>query len=199
MPALDTGHHMTSVADLGVKRRLITVEAYHRMGEAGILAPDERVELIEGQIVEMAPIGSRHSGMVTRLNRLLVQAAGDRGLVSVQNPVWLSRITEPQPDFTLLKPRADDYQSATPRPEDVLLVVEIAETSVRYDREIKVPLFAAHAIPELWIVDVGERVLWTYRELRAGAYAKIEKTDRPGRLRLSAAPEIEIDLSGLFA
>jgi Uma2 family endonuclease len=190
---------MTSVPDLGVKRRLITVEAYHRMGETGILAPDERVELIEGEIVEMAPIGSRHSGMVTRLTRLLVQAAGDRGLVSVQNPVWLSRITEPQPDFALLKPRADDYQSATPRPEDVLLAVEIAETSLRYDREIKVPLFAAHGIPELWIVDVGERVLWTYRELRAGAYAEIEQTDRPRKLRLSAAPEIEIDLSGLFA
>ena len=169
------------------------------MGEAGILAPDERVELIEGEIVEMAPIGSRHSGMVTRLTRLLVQAAGDRGLVSVQNPVWVSRITEPQPDFALLKPRADDYQSATPRPEDVLLLVEIAETSLRYDREIKVPLFAAHGIPELWIVDVGERVFWTYRELRAGVYAEIENTGRPRKLRLSAAPEIEIDLSGLFA
>ena len=190
---------MNLPADLGVKRRSITVEAYHRMGEVGIIAPDARVELIEGEVVEMAPIGSRHSGMVTRLTRLLVQAAGDRGLVSVQNPVWLSRITEPQPDLTLLKPRADDYQSATPRPEDVLLVVEIAETSPRYDREIKVPLFAAHAIPELWIVDVGERVLWTYRELRAGAYAKIEKTDRPGRLRLAAAPDIEVDLGALFA
>lgn len=78
-------------------------------------------------------------------------------------------------------------------------MVEIAETSLRYDREIKVPLYAAHGIPELWIVDVGERVLWTYREPRAGAYAEIAKTDRPGRLRLSAAPEIEIDLSGLFA
>jgi Uma2 family endonuclease len=147
----------------------------------------------------MAPIVSSHSGMVMRLTRLLVQAAGEMGLVSVQNPVWLSRITEPQPDFALLKPRADDYQSATPRPEDVLLVVEIAETSLRYDREIKTPLYAAHGIPELWIVDVGERVLGTYRELGAGAYARVAKAERPGRLRLAAAPEIEVDLTGLFA
>jgi Uma2 family endonuclease len=136
---------MTSVADLGV-RRLITVEAYHRMGEAGILAPDERIELIEGEIVEMAPIGSRHSGMVTRLTRLLVQAAGDRGLVSVQNPVWLSRITEPQPDLALLKPLDDDYQTATPRPEDVL--GRIAETSPGTTARSSAALCRAR-IPEL--------------------------------------------------
>jgi Uma2 family endonuclease len=186
-------------ADLGVKRRALTVEAYHRMGEVGIFAPGERVELIEGEVVEMAPIGSRHSGLVNRVTHLLVQAVGKRAVVSVQNPVRLSRSSEPQPDFAVLKPRADDYQSATPLPEDVLLIIEIAETSLQYDRELKAPLYAAHAIPELWVVDVTEKAFWTYRDPQAGGYARVEKTERPGKLRLAAAPDIEVDLSGLFS
>jgi Uma2 family endonuclease len=189
---------MNLPADLGVKRRSITVEAYHRMGEVGILAPDERVELIEGEVVEMAPIGNRHSGMVGRLTRLLVHAVGDRALVFVQNPVRLSRTSEPQPDFAVLKPRADDYQSATPRADEVFLLVEIAETSLRYDRELKAPLYAVHGIPELWVIDVAERILWRYRDPQPGGYAQAEQTAAPGRLRLAAA-DIEVDLSGLFA
>jgi len=190
---------MNLPADLGIKRRSLTVEAYHRMGEVGILAPDERVELIEGEVVEMAPIGSRHSGMVGRLTRLLVQAAGSRAVVFVQNPVRLSRTSEPQPDFAVLRPRADDYQSAHPGPGDVLLLVEIAESSLKYDRELKAPLYAAHAIPELWVVDVGEKVLWRYREPGQQGYGRVEKTAAPATTRLAAAPEIEVDLSGLFA
>jgi Uma2 family endonuclease len=190
---------MNLPADLGVKRRSLTVEAYHRMGEVGILAPDERVELIEGEVVEMTPVGHWHSGMVNRLNHRLVQGAGNRAVVSVQNPVQLSRISEPQPDLAVLKPRVDYYRSATPLPEDVYLLVEIAETLLKYDRELKAPLYAAHGVPELWIVDVGEKVLWIYREPQAGGYARVEKTDQPGRLRLAAAPDIEVDLSGLFS
>ena len=190
---------MNLPADLGVKRRSLTVEAYHRMGEVGIFAPDERVELIEGEVMEMAPIGSRHSGLVNRINHLLVKAVGNRGVVSVQNPVRLSRISEPQPDFAVLKPRADDYQSATPLPEDILLLVEIAETSLQYYRELKAPLYAAHAIPELWVVDVTEKVLWIYRDPQPGGYTRVEKIERPGKLSLAAAPDIEIELSALFA
>ena len=190
---------MNLPAELGVKRRSLTVEAYHRMAEVGILAPDERVELIEGEVVEMAPIGSRHSGMVGRLTRLLVRAAGNRALVFVQNPVRLSRTSEPQPDFAVLRPRADDYQSAIPEPEDVFLLVEIAESSLKYDRELKAPLYAAHAIPELWVVDVDEKVLWIHREPRPDGYARVGKTVQPAAVRLAAAPEIEVDLSGLFA
>lgn len=189
---------MNLPADLGVKRRSITVEAYHRMGEVGIIAPDERVELIEGEVVEMAPIGSRHSGMVARLTRILVQATGDRGLVFVQNPVRLSRTSEPQPDFAVLKPRPDDYQAAIPLPEDVLLLVEIADASLKYDRELKAPLYAAHGIPELWVIDVAARIFWRYRDPQAGGYALAEQSDAPGRVRLAAA-DIEVDLSGLFA
>ena len=190
---------MNLPADLGVKRRSITVEAYHRMGEVGIIAPDERVELIEGEVVEMAPIGSRHSGLVNRLNHLLVQAVANRGVVSVQNPVRLSRTSEPQPDFAVLKPRADDYQTATPRSDEVLLLVEIAESSLKYDRELKAPLYAAHAIPELWLIDVTEKVLWRYRDPQQDGYGRVEKTEQPGKVHLAAASDIEVDLSGLFS
>jgi Uma2 family endonuclease len=190
---------MNLPADLGVKRRSITVEAYHRMGEVGIIAPDERVELIEGEVVEMAPIGSRHSGLVNRLTHVLVQAVANRAVVSVQNPVRLSRTSEPQPDFAVLKPRADDYQTATPRSDEVLLLVEIAESSLKYDRELKAPLYAAHAIPELWLIDVTEKVLWRYRDPQQDGYGRVEETEQPGKVRLTAAPDIEVDLSGLFS
>jgi Uma2 family endonuclease len=191
-------NRMNLPADLGVKRRSITVEAYYRMGEAGILAPDERVELIEGEVVEMAPIGSRHSGLVNRLTHLLVQAAGNRAVVSVQNPVRLSQTSEPQPDLALLRPRADDYQSAVPVPEDVFVLVEIAESSLKYDRELKAPLYAAHGIPELWIIDVDARVFSRCRDPQPGGYAQVEQTGAPGKLRLAGA-NIEVDLSALFS
>jgi Uma2 family endonuclease len=119
-----------------VERRPLTVAEYHRMGEAGILTEDDRIELIEGELVAMSPIGSDHSGTVNTLNRLLVRAVGDRGVVAVQNPVVLDDRCEPQPDFSVLRPRADDYRGATPRPEDVLLIVEIANSSLNYDRAV---------------------------------------------------------------
>ena len=118
-------------------RRLLTVDEYHRMGEAGILTEDDRVELIEGELVAMAPIGSEHIAATNALNRLLVLAVGDRGIVSVGNPVRLTRHSEPQPDFAVLKPR-DDYRTSLPRPEDTMLAVEVANTSLGYDRYCQV-------------------------------------------------------------
>jgi Uma2 family endonuclease len=187
-----------NLADVGVKKRLLTVDAYHRMGEVGIFAPDERVELIEGEIVERAPIGSKHSGMVTLLNQLLVRSVGERALISVQNPVRLSNISEPEPDFAVLKTRADYYQSAIPRPEDVLLVVEVAEASLAYDRKVKLPLYAVRGIPEVWIIDVVNRMFSMYSEPTSGTYAKAETTDRPGVVRLAALPDVTVDLTRLF-
>ena len=113
-----------------VVRRPITVTEYHRMAEVGILAERERVELIEGELVAMSPIGSNHSGTVNALNHALVRAVGDSGIVAVQNPVQLDDPTEPQPDFAVLKPRPDYYREAAPRPEDVLLLIEIADSSL---------------------------------------------------------------------
>src|SRR5262245_13487217 len=122
-------------------RRLFSVEEYHRMGKAGILREDERVELIEGAIVQMAPIGPPHFGCVINLTRILITRLGDRAVVSPQNPVVIRPRSEPQPDLALLRPRAVSYSQALPTPEDVLLAVEVADTTVRFDRVVKSRLY----------------------------------------------------------
>jgi Uma2 family endonuclease len=175
----------------------LTVDEYHRMGELGFFAPEARVELIEGEIIDMAPIGSDHVDYVNRLNRALVRASGDDAIVSVQNPVRLSRRTEPEPDFALLRPR-DDYRNRLPEPADVLLIVEVSHTSERYDREIKLPLYAKHGIPEVWIIDVEKKTLSVYRVPQGERYTHEQTTYAPGEITLSALPAIKIDLSKLF-
>src|SRR5688572_9639529 len=120
------------------------------MADAGVLRPGDRVELLGGEIVEMTPIGSAHAGCVNTLTRLLVRLAGDRAVVHVQNPIRLSRFDESQPDVALLRPRPDLYRSAHPGPADVLLVVEVAEASLGFARDVKAPLYARAGIPEVW-------------------------------------------------
>lgn len=135
-------------------KRLFTVAEYHRMAEAGILGEDDRVELIEGEIVGMTPISSRHAGQVNRLVRLFTQRLGGRAILSVQNPIRLGEHSEPQPDVALLRPRPDFYATAHPGSEDVLLVIEVADlsacdaqagTSAAYDREVKPPSMRGRA------------------------------------------------------
>ena len=135
-----------------VIRRRFTVHDYYRMGEAGILHEDDRVELIEGEIVEIAPIGSRHLTCVNQLTRLLVRGVGDAAIVSVQNPVRLDEHTEPQPDLAVLRVR--DYRESLPMPEDVLLLIEVSDTTLAYDRGVKLPLYARAGIREVWIADL---------------------------------------------
>lgn len=137
-------------------RRSFTIEEYHRMGEAGILREDDRVELIDGEIVEMTPIGSRHAACVDRLNHLFSQQTGRRYIVRVQNPVHLGEHSEPQPDMAILRLHPDFYAQAHPTAEDVVLVVEVSETSTGYDREVKLPLYARSNIAEVWLVDLTE-------------------------------------------
>jgi hypothetical protein len=136
-----------------------TVAEYHRMGEAGIFHEDDRVELIAGEIVEMAPIGTDHSWVVTRLTSLFEKGRGDL-IVWSQNPIVLSDEDEPQPDLALVKPRPELYRKAHPGPDDVLLVVEVADSSLAYDRGEKLARYALAGIPEVWIVDLnGDRLL----------------------------------------
>jgi Uma2 family endonuclease len=135
-----------------VKRHKLDVSQYHRMGEMGVFEGNERVELIEGEIVEMAPIGSGHAGTTNVLARSLFVAVADRAVVAVGNPVHLDRYNEPQPDFALLRPRADSYRDTHPTAADTLLLIEVAESSLRYDRKVKLPLYARHGVPEVWIV-----------------------------------------------
>lgn len=138
-------------------RRRFTVDEYYRMVEAGVLRPDERLELLDGEIMQMSPIGSRHAATVSRLNALFSGAATGQYIVSVQNPVRLSQHSELQPDVALLRYRADYYAAAHPTPADVLLLVEVADTTLVFDRDRKLPRYAESGIAEVWIVDLEQQ------------------------------------------
>jgi Uma2 family endonuclease len=152
------------------QKRRFTVDEYHRIARAGVLGEDDRVELLEGAIVEMGPIGSRHAACVDRLNRLLSRLVGDGFLVRVQSPLRLGPYSEPAPDITVLRFRDDFYADAHPGPEDALLVVEVADTSLEIDRGIKCPLYAAAGVPEVWIVDLAGRYVEVRRQPGKGEY-----------------------------
>jgi Uma2 family endonuclease len=173
------------------QRRRFTVHDYYAMADAGILDEDDRVELIEGDIVEMASIGSQHAACVDRLNRFL-QAAGESAVVRVQNPVRLSDLTEPQPDLALLRPRDDFYAAAHPGPADTMLIVEVSHSTLGHDREIKLPLYATAGIPEVWIVNPEDDVVEVYRDPVRGRYARQERVGRDGVLQPLALPSLQI-------
>jgi Uma2 family endonuclease len=180
------------------RRHRLTVADYYLMAEVGILAPDARVELIDGEIIDMAPPGSLHAATVHRLNRILVHAAGEGALVLVQNPVRLSELSEPQPDLALLRSREDFYSQNHPGPADVLLVVEVADSSLRFDRDTKVSLYAAHGIPEVWLVDLRGRRLIRHRAPQQGSYTRIDEPDLSAPIGISALPGVAVDLQLLF-
>jgi Uma2 family endonuclease len=171
-----------------VARHAFTVDEYHRMGETGILGEGARVELIEGEIIEMSPIGSPHAARVKRLNRLLVRRLGTKAIVQVQDPVVLNRFSEPQPDLAVLKPRGDFYAAKHPEPRDVLLVVEVADTSRAFDRTVKAPLYARTGVRELWVVDVIDEVVEVHRKAQRGAYREIERFRRGQKVVMGAFP-----------
>lgn len=181
------------------QRHRITVDQYHRMGETGVLAPDARVELIEGEIIDMAPIGAFHGSVVDQLTSLLVKAVGDQAVVRVQGAVRLNHRTEPQPDIALLRPRADRYRGHQPLPEDLLLLIEVSDTTLRYDRDLKVALYARHSIPEVWLFDLQHPQLLRYQSPEAGQYRVSEVLPQPGRLAMAALPGVNVDLSGVLA
>jgi Uma2 family endonuclease len=173
-------------------RRRFTVDDYHAMADAGILSEDDRVELIEGEILQMPPIGSPHAACVNRLTRLLVEQAANTAVVTVQNPLRLSDLSEPQPDLVMARPREDFYAAAHPTPADTLLVIEVAHTTLTYDREVKLPLYATSGIPEVWVVDLQRGVVEVYREPEGGRY-RMEMTARPGdRIRPGLLPSVGV-------
>lgn len=178
-----------------LKRRRFTTQEYHRMGEAGLLGEDDRVELIEGEIIEMAPIGSRHAACVLRLTKLFTDRLGDRALVSVQNPIRLGEHSEPQPDVTLLRPRGDFYQQALPGRDDIFLVIEVVDTTGDYDRAIKLPLYARHGIAEAWLVDLAQGHVEVYRDPSAAGFS-LKQTLAPGStLSPLALPDVQLDVA----
>jgi Uma2 family endonuclease len=186
-----------AAADLPRRHRL-TVDDYYRMAEVGILTPEARVELIDGEIIDMVPPGSPHAAAVHRLNQVLVRAVGDAAIVLVQNPVRLSKYSEPQPDLALLRWREDFYSESHPQPADVLLIVEVAATSLHFDHDTKRPLYASHGIPEFWLVDLGGKRLVRHRFPQHGAYALVEELQLDTPLEVSALSGVVVDLRRLF-
>jgi Uma2 family endonuclease len=184
-------------ADL-VHRHRLTVEEYFRMAEVGLLAPDTRVELIEGEIFDMAPIGTQHGGFTAWLHRRFLRDLGERISVWDQVTLPLGRLSAPEPDLAILKYRKDEYRHKPPSPDDVLVIVEVSESSLRHDRTVKVPLYAQHGIPEIWILDVQRLQLHFLHTLVAGHYAHTSSTPAPGRVSLQALPASAVDLTDLF-
>ncbi len=176
-------------------RHKLNVDDYHRMGEAGILGEGDRVELIDGELIDMAPIGQDHAATVNKLTQTLVLAFGEAAIVSVQNPVRLNRFSEPQPDFAVFRPRADFYATGErPGPSDTLLVIEVADSSLRYDRGVKLPLYARAGIAEVWIVDLRQRALDVHRAPAGERYLTVETYGPDDTVTLAGAPDIALAL-----
>jgi Uma2 family endonuclease len=176
-----------------IVRRHFNVTEYYRMAAAGVLSENDRVELIEGEIVEMNPIGSRHAACVGRLTEFLGRLVGGEAIVWVQNPVQVNDYSEPLPDVTLLKRRDDFYAQANPQPSDVLLIIEVADSSVEYDRDIKVPLYAGAAIPEVWLVNLPQETIEIYTQPVGDAYREIHLVKRAESLASKSIPNLIIE------
>ncbi len=186
-------------ATIAPARHKLTLHEYHQMGEAGIFGEDNRIELIDGDLIDMAPIGQGHAAVVVALTEALFIACAGRAIVSVQNPVQLDPSSEPQPDVAILRRRADFYATGDrPGPADVLLLIEVADSSLRFDRTVKLPLYARAGIAEVWIVDLQGRVLDAYRHPAGGQYAEPTKHHAGEQLALILAPGIMVKLELVF-
>lgn len=181
-----------------VKRWKFDVDDYYRMAEAGILTEDDRVELIEGEIINMSPIGRRHASCVDRLTMFFAPRLAGKAIVRVQNPFRISSFSEPQPDITLLKARDDFYSQAHPTPEDALLVIEVADSSVGYDRKVKMSLYARAGVPEAWVVNLPDDKLEAYSEPLNGSYQRVRELRRGESLTLKTLSSITISVDEIL-
>jgi Uma2 family endonuclease len=179
-------------------KHLITADEYERMGEAGVFHPDDRLELVEGEIYEMSPTGSRHAACVKILSRLLHRLPGDTMIVSTQDPIRLNDFSEPQPDVALLRWRDDFYRQGHPQPSDVLLVIEVADTTVETDRAVKLPLYAAAGIPEVWLINLPDESVEVYAGPSGGAYQSAEQFRRGAEARAETLPGLAVSVADLL-
>lgn len=185
-------------ASLEPTRHRLSIEDYERLGEAGILPPDSRVELIDGELIDMAPIGTGHASTTTRLIRLLVTRAADRAIVSPGNPVRLPPWSMPQPDLMLLRPRRDEYATRHPDADDVLLAIEIAESSLRFDLGRKARVYARHGIAEYWVVGVASHRLHVHRGADGLGWKEVRVLAPPFSVAPLALPELTLDSDELW-
>ena len=175
-----------------------SVKEYYRMAETGVLHPDARVELLNGEIIDMSPIGPFHGGLVNRLVRLFTKNSKSRWIVSAQNPLRLDDHSEPEPDVTLLKPAADDYTSRHPRPDDVFLLIEVSDTTLDYDRTEKLPAYGRAGVAEVWIVNLNETLIEIYREPHFTGYGSKTILRAGDTVAPLAFPDAAVDLAELL-
>lgn len=179
-----------------VVRRLFTTDEYHRMAETGILHEDDRVELIEGEVVEMPPIGGRHAACVAELTWLLGRQLSDEFRLGVRNPVKLEERGEPQPDLAVIHAR--NYAGFLPSPEDVLLLMEVSDTSLAYDRDIKLPLYARSGIGEVWILDLVGGTVERHTEPAYEGYRLVRRARRGETLRSEVLPDLVLPVDAML-
>ena len=183
---------------VAVSRRRFTADDYQRMGQAGILSKNDRVELIDGEVVAMTPIGPRHCACVDRATRALVTRAGATAIVRVQGSVRLDLYTEPEPDLVLLRPRADFYASRHPGPDDILLIIEVADSSIEYDRDVKLAVYAQSRVSEYWLADLNANLLFCYSLPESSAYRNVRQYQRGESLAPQLLPECVIPADDLL-
>jgi Uma2 family endonuclease len=193
---MNDGTAMSAQADSWPRPHLLTVHDYYRMAEAGVLSPDDRTELIEGEIVDMPPIGSEHAAVVTLLTRLLIRAVDDSVEVRVQAPVRFMPRSEPQPDLALVRRTADAYRGGHPVAEDVLLLIEVSDSTLRFDLEVKARLYATHGIREYWVIDLVNRRVVRHRAPSRKQYTQRDELS-VGTLPLPTL-RVEISLADFF-
>jgi len=186
------------MATVNPTKHLTNINEWRRLGEANIFPPESRLELINGEIFETAPIGFNHSGHLNRLNSLLTRLIPDDVISSVQNPLQLSDLSEPEPDFMLLKPNADFYSSRHPIADDVLLLIEVADSSLTFDQNQKLRLYALHGIPEYWLIDLNNQYLEVYRKPNGEVYAEKTTLRAGDTITLSQLNEISIRMADIL-
>ncbi len=182
-----------------VPRHRLTVKDYHRLGEAGILGEDDRVELLEGQLVDMSPIGPRHALAIDALTELLVTAVSRRASVRVQNPIVLDDESEPQPDFAVVRRPWRGYPDQHPQPEDILLLIEVSDSSLDTDKGAKLALYARAGVREFWIVDLTTNKVIVHREPGGESYQEVTSVEGPGALDIQALPGVTIPVASIFS
>lgn len=181
-----------------VSKLQFSIEDYYRLAAAGVLRGDDRVELIEGEIIKMNPIGSRHAACVGRLSKLLERRGGDYAVVWVQNPVEINDYSEPVPDVTLLRLREDFYAHAKPVPDDVLLVVEVSDSTTNYDRKVKAPLYARAGVPEMWLVNLPEELIEVYTRPLNGAYQETRLVRRGESITVGSVNGLTVEADAVL-
>lgn len=186
-----------AMVDATSSLRRITVDQYYDMARTGLIAPDARVELIEGEVVRMAPIGDRHGSAVEELDELLHRALAGRARVRCQMPVRLGDYSQPEPDFVVMRPRTGRSDRAHPSAADVFLIVEISDSTLSYDLDVKVPLYARHAIPEVWVIDLKHNRVVRYRSPSQGSYQEVTSVPKDGSTGIPGVPGAAVDLSGI--